>query len=56
MELTDHQGKYDMNPSERNNEIIGLNIYGAVLAHNMLLTKIVNELKKKLSKLLQQLK
>lgn len=38
MELSDHQGLYNKNPSQTEIRFIELNIIGKILAHNKLLT------------------
>lgn len=38
MELSDHQGMYNKNPSQTEIRFIKLNIIGEILAHNKLLT------------------
>lgn len=49
--LSDHQGKYNRNPTQRNNRIIKLNLINVILAQNKMLTQVVDELTKQLSKL-----
>lgn len=56
MALSELQGQYNINHSPRKTFIIKLNTNDATLAQNKLLTQIVDELTKKLSKLPQQLK
>lgn len=44
MTLSDHQGKHNMNPAQRENGIIKLNINDVILAQNKYLAQMVNEL------------
>lgn len=56
MEPNDHQVQYNRGSSQRKAGIIELGTNDAILDQNKLLTQTVEELTKKLSKLMQQLK
>lgn len=49
--LNDHRGKYNIKHAERKIKMSELNTNDAILAYNKLLTQIVDELTKQLSKL-----
>lgn len=46
MAFSDHQGKHNINLSQRKNVIMELNINDVILAQNKLLTQAVDDLKK----------
>jgi hypothetical protein len=56
MALSDHQGDYNRNPSQRKPGVIELGTGDAVLAQNKLISQSLEEITKQLSKLPQQLK
>lgn len=56
MALNDHPGQYNRDNPHRKAEISGLGTNSIILAQNKLLTQIVEELTKQLSKLAKQLK
>jgi hypothetical protein len=56
MALSDHQGDYNRNPSQRKPGVIELGTGDAVLAQNKLISQSLEEITKQLSKLPQQFK
>ncbi|CAJ2661681.1 uncharacterized protein LOC123886209 [Trifolium pratense] len=56
MALSDHQGEYSRNPSQRKPGVIELGTGDAVLAQNKLISQSLEEITKQLSKLPQQMK
>jgi hypothetical protein len=56
MALSDHQGEYSRNPSQRKPGVIELGVPDAMLAQNKLISQSLEEITKQLSKLPQQFK
>lgn len=54
MALSDHKGQYKKSPAKRKFGIMELNTKDEIIKHNKLLTQTINEMTKKLSKILQQ--